>query len=72
MAYASSDGFNFGEGLDTFDEKKAEVRGQLEELEEELADVETQIREVGAGQVAYRPGALTGRISSKRCVNANF
>jgi len=66
VAYASSDGFDFGKGLDTFDEKRAEVRGRLEKLEEELADVETQIREVGVGQVAYHPGALTGRISSKR------
>ena len=63
VAYASSDGFDFGKGLETFDEKKTDVRAKLEVLQEELALVEQQIREVGVGQSSFHSGALTGRIT---------
>jgi hypothetical protein len=65
VAYASSDGFDFAESLTTFDVKKAEVRIKLEGLQEELANVEQQIREVGVGQPVFGQSvhhSLTGRM----------
>jgi DNA repair exonuclease SbcCD ATPase subunit len=51
VAYASNASFDFGGGLDRYDEKKLEVRVKREELEEELAALEKKIREVGADYV---------------------
>jgi len=48
VAYASNDKFDFGAGLDRFDEKKIETRVKREELEEEAAVLEKKIKEAGA------------------------
>lgn len=60
VAYAASDNFNFTQGMDMYDEKKVESKVKREELEDELADVEKKIREVGPSPVAYSEHQVTG------------
>lgn len=47
VAYASNDNFDYSAGLNTYDEKKLEVRTKKEELQEELAIIEKKIQEIG-------------------------
>ena len=47
VAFAGSDKFDFSGGIDSYDQKKLEVRVKREELEEELAELEKKIREIG-------------------------
>lgn len=60
VAYAASDNFNFTQGMDMYDEKKVESKVKREELEDELADVEKKIREVGPSPVTYSEHQVTG------------
>lgn len=61
VAYASSNKFDFGSAIDTYDEKKSGVRGKREELEEELAAIEKKIREIGLDEhQVYTEHKITG------------
>ncbi len=60
VAYASSDNFNFSQGMDLYDEKKVEAKIKREELEDELAEVEKKIREVGPNAIVYSEHQVTG------------
>ena len=60
VAYAASDNFNFAGGMDMYDEKNVEAKAKREELEDELADVEKKIREVGPNEVVYSEHQVTG------------
>lgn len=62
VAFAGSDRFDFSGGIDSYDQKKLEVRVKREELEEELADVEKKIREVGLDARVYSEHQVTGSI----------
>jgi len=62
VAFARSENFNFGSGLEKYDEKKLEARLKREELEEELASLEKKIFE--GGLVPSFPGhQVTGSTS---------
>jgi hypothetical protein len=63
VAYASSDNFDFSGGIERYDEKKLEVRVKREELEDELADLEKKIREVGLGTQVHSEHQVTGSTS---------
>ena len=60
VAFAGSDRFDFSGGIDSYDQKKLEVRVKREELEEELADVEKKIREIGLDVHIYSEHQVTG------------
>jgi len=47
VAFAASDKFDFSGGIESYDQKKLEVRVKREELEDELTDLEKKIREIG-------------------------
>ena len=54
IAFAANEKFEFGKGLEAYDEKKLAVRVEREESEEELAAVEKKIQETGINE--YSPG----------------
>jgi hypothetical protein len=60
VAYAANASFDFGSGLDRYDEKKLEVRVKREALEEELAVLEKKIREVGVDVSRTPAYGITG------------
>ena len=62
VAFAGSDKFDFSGGIDSYDHKKIEVRTKREELEEELAEVEKKIREVGPDTDVVSEHQVTGSI----------
>jgi septation ring formation regulator EzrA len=47
VAYARNDKFEFGSGLDAYDERKLAVKTEKEDLSEELEVVEKKIQEIG-------------------------
>lgn len=62
IAFASNVKFDFGAGIDGYDEKILEVRAKREELEVELADAEKKIREIGLDTQVYSEHQVTGSI----------
>jgi predicted nucleic acid-binding Zn-ribbon protein len=60
VAYAASDNFDFTTGMDIYDEKKIGAKVKREELEDELADIEKKIREVGPDAAVYTEHQVTG------------
>ena len=60
VAFAGSDKFDFSGGIDSYDQKKLEVRVKREELEEELAELEKKIREIGLDTMVYSEHQVTG------------
>lgn len=66
VAFAGSDRFDFSGGMDSYDQKKLEVRVKREELEDELADVEKKIREVGPDAGVHSEHQVTGSIRPPR------
>ena len=60
VAYASSDKFDFSTDIDGYDEKVLQVKMNMEELEEELADVEKKIREIGLDAKVYSEHQVIG------------
>lgn len=60
VASASSDKFNFSDGLDMYDQKKLEITAKREELEEQLAEIDRQIQEIGV----HAPSQVTRSISA--------
>ena len=59
VAYASSANFDFSGGLDSYDEKKVQVRKKKDELEEELAVLEKKIREAGGDESVSQEHQMT-------------
>jgi len=59
VASASSDKFNFSDGLDMYDQKKLEITVKREELQDELAEIDRQIQEIGI----HAPSQVTRSIS---------
>jgi len=59
VASAASDKFNFSDGLDMYDQKKLEITAKREELEEQLAEIDRQIQEIGV----HAPSQVTRSIS---------
>lgn len=60
VAYAKNSKFEFGGGLDTYDEKTLAVRMEKEELQEELTVVEKKIIELGDNQTIPYGHQVTG------------
>jgi hypothetical protein len=60
VAYASNDKFDFGGGLDKYDERKCEARTKRDELEEEMAALDKKIIEEGVAPPPMAGHQITG------------
>jgi hypothetical protein len=65
VAFAGSEKFDFSGGIESYDVKKMEARAKREELEEELAEAEKKIREVGLDTRVYSEHQVTGSTSTR-------